>query len=66
MMEGNNELRLCKADMMRAVEYWLNEVVFRDDVTVVDVKELGTESMFVVKLKAPERPGIQTKGGSTP
>lgn len=53
-MEGDNEIRLCKADMMRAVEYWLNEMLLRDEVQVVDVKELTNDNVFSIRVKTPE------------
>ena len=53
-MQGTNELRLCKVDLMRAVEYWLNEEVLREEVQVVAVKELSTENVFSVTVKPRE------------
>lgn len=50
-MMGRNELRLCKAEMIRAMEYYLNEVQFKETVVVTDVvvtKEIT--AAFVVSL----------------
>jgi hypothetical protein len=64
-MEGNNEIRLCKADMIRAVEYWLNEVLLRDEVQVVDVKELTNDSVFSIRVKTPERTWAKKEGSES-
>ena len=37
-MTGSNSLVLCQAEMMIAVEYYLNEVVFKEPVIVKEVK----------------------------
>lgn len=63
-MQGHNELRLCKADLMRAIEYWLNEEVLREEVEVADVKELASDGTFVVKLKPTELIAKMSKDAS--
>ncbi len=59
--KGHNELKLCKADMIQAVQHWLNTVVLREPVSVVDVKENGQSGdwTFSVKVKAAETPPDQ-------
>lgn len=49
-MKGNNELILCHDEIIRAVEYYLNEVQFKERVKVDSVSEDRGMLLFVVEL----------------
>jgi len=50
-MIGNNEIKLCGAEMNRAVEYYLNEVQLKEPVSVVEVSEIKSiGSWFIIKV----------------
>lgn len=54
-MIGNNELRLNKAEMHKAIEYYLNAVVFKEPCKVTNV--IATQSSdytFLVSLMPPK------------
>jgi len=57
-MRGHNELFLCPAEMFAAIEYYLQEVVFKDkNLVVVGVKESQTtehSGMFKIVLQEVE------------
>ena len=60
MMTGNNELRLNQATMVKAIEYYLNEVVFATG-SEVEVKEVVwdyTNSVYTVSFG----PKVETDG----
>lgn len=50
LLPGRNVLRLNHSTMEQAVEYWLNNVVLRQPVTVVSVKERNTDNVFEVEV----------------
>jgi len=54
-MKGQNELRLCPNEMMRAVEYYLNEVHIKEPIEVWGVKQHSTENgdpiSFVIQIR---------------
>lgn len=54
-MTGKNELKLCKAEMIAAVQYYLDRVILsrRQKVRVVDVKVEKNEynNSFVVEVE---------------
>lgn len=52
LMRGNNELHLCQAAMVEAVQAWLDAITFRSKATVVSV-EVDDEK-FIVKLTEPQ------------
>lgn len=49
-MKGNNELRLCPAEMNAAVEHYLNTVVMKQPVSVAHVSQSSTD-VFQVFLR---------------
>ena len=51
-MKGNNEIRWCHAEMIRAVEYYLNEVQLKEPVSVVGVseKQMNMNTGFVINI----------------
>lgn len=50
LLPGNNVLRLNHSTMEQAVEYWLNNVVLRQPVTVVSVRDRSAENVFEVEV----------------
>ena len=57
LLPGHNILRLNYSTMEQAVEYWLNNVVLRQPVTVVSVKERNTDNVFEVEVTEAVREG---------
>lgn len=59
-MTGNNELRLNKATMIRAVQEWIDRTFTEGNrATVADVTASGAkyDEMFTVMLTDQDRPG---------
>lgn len=50
MMKGSNQLLLCQAEVIRAIEYYLNEVQFKERVEVTSVTENSNDHNFCVSL----------------
>lgn len=50
-MKGNNTLTLNQAEMVRTIEYYLNNVQFKEPVLVAAVKEKPGDHVFHVKLE---------------
>ncbi len=49
-MEGTNILSLNKAEMMRALQYYLNEVQFKEPVKISNVREKGNDNIFEITI----------------
>lgn len=47
---GANVIRINHKTMQQAVEYWLNNVVLRQSVSVSSVKERTNENVFEISL----------------
>lgn len=54
MITGNNEIRLNPATMNAAVEYFLNNVLFKESVSVATVQYNTTDNVFIIKLMPPQ------------
>ena len=60
-MKGKNELQLCPAEMMRAVEYYLNEVQFKEPVKITEIEQHGSASHdFWFKITIVEQTKTET------
>ncbi len=55
-MLGANKLILNQTEMNKAVEYYLNQVVFKTACTVVSVEASRQDNVFEIKLMAPKEP----------
>ncbi len=53
-MIGNNKLVLNQAEINKAVEYYLNSVVFKMPCTVVSVDQNRQDTTFDVKIMPPK------------
>lgn len=49
-MEGNNELRLCQAEMMAALQMYVEHLMPTAEAKVVSVKENENDDDFIIKL----------------
>ena len=51
-MKGTNYITFCEKQMMEAVEYYLKQVVFKNDVgfKVAVIKSLNVENSYHIKL----------------
>lgn len=52
-MQGNNKIQMCVAEMIRAIEYYLNEVQFKERVRVASVSENKNDHYFCISLEEP-------------
>lgn len=52
-MIGSNSLILNQAEMIRAVEYYLNNVQFKETVRVTAVEEKPSDRVFNIRLDEP-------------
>ena len=60
-MKGRNELNLCPHEMMRAIEFYLNEVQFKEQVKVVKIEQKN-DSYFQVSLVEAKEEGDGENG----
>lgn len=44
------EITICIASAHEAIEYWLNNQVFKDEVNIESVQYLGHENCFKIKF----------------
>ena len=58
-MKGNNRIIMCRAEMIRAVEYYLNEVQFKEPVLVAGVTEDKGDHVFIVSIEEDTADGKQ-------
>lgn len=51
-MEGNNEIRLCLAETMKAIEYYFNNKLFKEPIKVTGVDKVSGYATdgFVIKV----------------
>lgn len=58
-MIGRNEIRFSSAEMMRAVQYYLNTVLLKEPVEVQDihVERTGTDTYVVSVVNLEEKDG---------
>lgn len=53
-MEGNNELRLCQAEMKVALQMYVNHLMPNAETVVESVEENSNDHDFIVKLRKAE------------
>jgi len=54
-MVGRNEIKLCHADMMTGVEYFLNKTFLKKPVTVTNVRmESSPVATFIITIEEPD------------
>ena len=41
MLTGNNKVALCKQDLMNAIQYYLNQEIFKEPVQVTNIEKLN-------------------------
>lgn len=61
-MTGRNEIHFCKAEMIAAMEHYLNTVLLKEKVVIDNVKEIreitGNSTAFVISIQPVEKAGI--------
>ena len=50
-MKGKNQIIMCQAEMVRAVQYYLNEVQFKKPVLVAGITEDKSKRTFIVSIE---------------
>lgn len=50
-MKGKNQIIMCQAEMIRAVQYYLNEVQFKEPVIVAGITEDKSKRTFIVSIE---------------
>lgn len=60
-MKGTNVLTMNQAEMMRAIEYYLNQVQFKEPVRITKVSENKSNFVFDIELEESKEGNLGSK-----